>query len=241
MEVVHVQYYDEAQKAFPEIKSDQDLMCMFSKHCKSKVIIMFILYRGPSDLHEPVTQWDFNVDDSQPENNIELEEDNYLRNPAPENEHVGVDEEGMYLDNVPHNAIVVVNYPIGDQNRGDEPQEEDEEDEKEEEDDNKEEDDDVEVLEEDEVPIIDGNNLRNAEYDQDDPPMVVGATYSSMVVFRLALSQYAIKRQFEFNIAKSGPQRYRAYCSRRDKDNCPWWLYASTSKGSTTMTVISKP
>jgi hypothetical protein len=121
MEVVHVQYYDEAQKAFPEIKSDQDLMCMFSKHCKSKVIIMFILYRGPSDLHEPVTQWDFNVDDSQPENNIELEEDNYLRNPAPENEHVGVDEEGMYSDDVPHNAIVVVNYPIGDQNRGDEP------------------------------------------------------------------------------------------------------------------------
>jgi hypothetical protein len=37
MELVHVQYYDEALKTFHEIKSDQDLMSMFSKHCKSKV------------------------------------------------------------------------------------------------------------------------------------------------------------------------------------------------------------
>ena len=68
MEVAHVQYYDEALKTFPEIKSDQDLMCMFSKHYKSKVIIMFIVYRGPSDPYEPVTKWDFNVD-SQLKNN----------------------------------------------------------------------------------------------------------------------------------------------------------------------------
>ena len=44
MEVAHVQYYDEFLKTFPEIKSDQDLMSMFSKQCKSKVIIMFIVY-----------------------------------------------------------------------------------------------------------------------------------------------------------------------------------------------------
>ena len=68
MEVAHVQYYDEALKTFPKIKSDQDLICMFSKHCKSKVIIMFIVYRGPSDPYEPVTKWDFNVD-SQLKNN----------------------------------------------------------------------------------------------------------------------------------------------------------------------------
>ena len=43
MEVAHVQYYDEALKTFPERKSDQDLMSMFSKQCKSKVIIMFIV------------------------------------------------------------------------------------------------------------------------------------------------------------------------------------------------------
>ena len=104
MEVAHVQYYDEFLKTFPEIKSDQDLMSMFSKQCKSKVIIMFIVYWGPSDPYEPVTKWDFNVD-SQPKNNIELDEDDYLRNPAPQNEHVGVEEEAMYLKIVPQNAL----------------------------------------------------------------------------------------------------------------------------------------
>jgi hypothetical protein len=94
MEVALVQYYDEALKTFPEVKSDQELMYMFSKHCKRKVIIMFITYRGPSDPYELVTKWDFNVD-SQPKNNIELYEDDYLRNLAPQNEHVGVDEEAM--------------------------------------------------------------------------------------------------------------------------------------------------
>ena len=111
MEVAHVQYYDEALKIFPEIKSDQNLMRMFSKHYKSKVIIMFIVYRGPSDPYEPVTKWDFNVD-SQLKNNIELDEDDYLRNPAPQNEHVGIDEEAMYLETLPQNALQVVNYPI---------------------------------------------------------------------------------------------------------------------------------
>ena len=81
MEVAHVQYYDEFLKTFPEIKSDQDLMSMFSKQCKSKVIIMFIVYQGPSNPYAPVTKWDFNVD-SQPKNNIELDEDDYHGNPT---------------------------------------------------------------------------------------------------------------------------------------------------------------
>jgi hypothetical protein len=104
MEVAHVQYYDEALKTFPEVKTDQELISMFSKHCKSKVIIMFIAYRGPSDPYEPVTKWGFTID-SQPKNNIELHEDDYLRNLAPQNEHVGVDEEAMYLETQPQKAL----------------------------------------------------------------------------------------------------------------------------------------
>jgi hypothetical protein len=46
--------------------------------------------------------------------------------------------------------------------------------------------------------------------------MVVGSIYSSMSTFRLAMSRHEIKHQFEFNIAKSGPQRFRTYCSSRD-------------------------
>ena len=104
MEVAHIQYYDEALKTFPEIKSDHELMCMFSKHRKRKVIIMFITYRGCSDPFEPVTKWDLN-NDCQPKNNIELDEDAYLRKPKPHNEHVGVDEEAMYLETEPHGTI----------------------------------------------------------------------------------------------------------------------------------------
>ena len=44
MEVVHVQYYDEVLKTFPEIKSDQELMAMFEKHLETKFVQMFITY-----------------------------------------------------------------------------------------------------------------------------------------------------------------------------------------------------
>jgi hypothetical protein len=39
---------------------------MFSKHFKSKVINMFIAYCGPSDVFEPISEWDFD-DERQPE------------------------------------------------------------------------------------------------------------------------------------------------------------------------------
>jgi hypothetical protein len=71
MEVVHVQYYDEVLKSFPEITTDQQLMTMFSKHFKSKVIIMFIAYCGPSDVFEPISEWDFDSE-RQPDNNSKL-------------------------------------------------------------------------------------------------------------------------------------------------------------------------
>ena len=96
LEVAHVQYYDEVLKSFPEITSDQQLMTMFSKHSKSKIIIMFIAYCGPSGAFEPISEWDFN-DERQPDNNTEAVdtntepvntntdpvEDDYLKNPLP--------------------------------------------------------------------------------------------------------------------------------------------------------------
>ena len=47
---------------------------------------------------------------------------------------------------------------------------------------------DDEVQEEDEVTCNDGNNALNAEYGTDDPPMVVGSTYSSMDIFISVIS-----------------------------------------------------
>ena len=55
LDVAHIQYYDEGLKSFPEVKTDQELISMFDKHLKRKVVIMFVVYRGHSDPYEPVT------------------------------------------------------------------------------------------------------------------------------------------------------------------------------------------
>jgi len=78
----------------------------------------------------------------------------------------------------------------------------------------------------------------NVDYDKNDPPLAVGTMYPNMKEFKVSLSQHAIKHKFEFNIEKSAPSRYRVYCSRRDKDNCPWRLHASTMQNMCTIMVI---
>jgi hypothetical protein len=44
LEVAHIQYYDEGLKSFPEVKTDQELMAIFDKHLKRKIVIMFVVY-----------------------------------------------------------------------------------------------------------------------------------------------------------------------------------------------------
>uniref|UniRef100_A0A0E0PZC1 Uncharacterized protein n=1 Tax=Oryza rufipogon TaxID=4529 RepID=A0A0E0PZC1_ORYRU len=84
-----------------EVNSDQELLVMFDLHNK-KVVEMFIVYFDPSEPFKPITEWEFE-EEEQPDNNIEPNGDNYLSNPNPLNEHVGVDEENMYLESVPVN------------------------------------------------------------------------------------------------------------------------------------------
>jgi hypothetical protein len=59
-----------------------------------------------------------------------------------------------------------------------------------------------------------------------------------MELFRLALSQHAVKRNFEYNTEKSTQRRLRAYCKRRDEDDCPWRIHASTTADRRTVMVI---
>jgi len=59
MEIAHLQYHDDDLKAFPEVKTDQDLMLMFEKHKKTKVVDMFIAYSYPSEPYEPLTHWHY--------------------------------------------------------------------------------------------------------------------------------------------------------------------------------------
>jgi len=111
MEIAHLQYHDHDSKTFPEVKTDQDLMLMFEKHKKTKVVDMFIAYSHPFEPYEPLTHWHYE-DQGPPMQNPSAEpEDTYLDNPSPENKHVGVDEEAMYLaSNEPIHALNVVLY-----------------------------------------------------------------------------------------------------------------------------------
>ncbi|CAN6328395.1 unnamed protein product [Urochloa humidicola] len=116
LEVAHVHYYDAVLNIFSEIQTDQELMFMFDSHLNSKIVNMFIAYVDPSEPYHPITKWDFEdqrkpmekeTRNSEPEPN----EDTSLQNPLPKNEHVGIDEEGMYLtsdSNVVANVNLVV-------------------------------------------------------------------------------------------------------------------------------------
>jgi hypothetical protein len=68
LEVAHIPYYDEGLKSFPEVKTNQELMSMFDKHLKRKVLIMFVVYQSHSDPYELVIEWDFGGD-TQPKYN----------------------------------------------------------------------------------------------------------------------------------------------------------------------------
>jgi hypothetical protein len=215
---------------------------MFDKHRRAKVVEMFISYTGPMEPFVPITLWQSDDTPSQskpkktkpmqqqPNNNTQTDEDNYLKNPLPENEHVGVDEEAMYLTDEPagaENALICVDeeqqhekYPVEDGSDSDKFEEEVEE---------------IDDFEDEDV--VEPENIRNAEYDPDDPPMEEGSTYPNMEEFKLALSSHAIRKEFEFDTEKSTPYRLRAHCSRRSKDNCPWRIHASTMEDMCTVVV----
>jgi hypothetical protein len=161
--------------------------------------------------------------ESQERKSVQNEEDGtYLANPLLDNEHVGVDDEAMYL--------------------GDDSGEDEEDSEEGKSDENENYSDSCSDFEEEDLegndPLPD--NVVNMDYDKDNPPMEVGRTYPNMEEFRLTLSQHAIKNEFEYNMQKSEPGRYTAYCSRKREDNCPWRIHASTMGDGVTVKVIRR-
>lgn len=231
LEVPHIQYFDDVMKAFPEVLSDQDLMSMFAKHKATKVVTMFIQYCDPSEAYVPITKWEWEIHDQmQEDNSDELADDNYLRNPLPENEHVGVDDEAMYLEDEPNDAVVV--YHEKEQDKDFVP-DDDSEDGSEDGSGS-----DVEIDEDEELVGHEATHIPSFEYDKEDPPMAEGSTYPNMNVFKLALCTHAIKREFEFKVEKSAPHRFRAHCSRKGLDKCPWMIFASTTDDQRTVKVI---
>uniref|UniRef100_A0A453N329 Uncharacterized protein n=1 Tax=Aegilops tauschii subsp. strangulata TaxID=200361 RepID=A0A453N329_AEGTS len=195
LEVAHVQYYDDVLKIYPEVTSDQELVSMFEKHSKTKVVHMFVAYCDPSEPYEPITEWHSDAH-GQP-NNTEQDGDDYLRNPVPENEHVGVDEENIYLEDEPVPFIMV---PCSNKEKDKDyvPDHESEaESEVESEDESEDESmSEVEVEEDEEYHKAD--HAPHIEYNKLDPPMNEGRKYPNMAEFKLALSQHAIKHEFDF-------------------------------------------
>lgn len=241
-ETVHVFYYDVAQKTFPQIKTDQELLKMFSKHVDSKIVLMTITYTEPTDV-VPVPEWCYTEEDipcipslacpslppvsqitepiaklptqpctSEP-STYNNDDDGYLANPEPHNEHVGVDEEGFYLT-----AEKIASEESDSESDSESDEEYDEED---------------GLVGKDHVPL-----MPIVCYDRNDPPMSVGNIYPNMREFKLALNQHAIKSEFEYNIEKSDPGRVRAYCSRKKEEGCRWRLHASIMRDNTTIKVI---
>ncbi|RLN36489.1 uncharacterized protein C2845_PM03G21410 [Panicum miliaceum] len=192
---------------------------------------MFVVYCDPSEPYEPISAWDGDVQ-RQANSNIEQDEDNYLCNAFQENEHVGVDKEIMYLDDAPI-QVVACGHKQKDKDYCFDDESEDASEMEMESGSDLEADEEILGYEADLIP--------NIEYDKEDPPMSVGTSYRSMKEFKLALSQHAIKHEFEYNTEKSAPHRFRTYCSRRDEDKCPWRLHAAKADDSGTVVVRKNP
>jgi hypothetical protein len=70
---------------------------------------------------------------------------------------------------------------------------------------------------------------------QSNPPTIFGGSiYSCIEEFRVALSQHAIKHEFEYNIEKIDPERLRAYCTAKNK-GCKWIIHTSVLEDRKTM------
>ncbi|CAN6289119.1 unnamed protein product [Urochloa humidicola] len=213
---------------------------MFSKHVGSKVVHMTIMYTDPTDpvpIPECYTPENSELLDipctpsiacptlpaasqsteqtcnqptkpttsqpTEPSTNEPTEHnDEHLKNPEPQNEHVGVDDECLYIAAPTPKAHMV--QDIDSDSDSDSDSQSDEEYEEEE-----------GLVGKDPlppVPII--------AYDRDDLPMSVGSLYPNIKEFRMALSQHAIRHEFEFNTEKSDPGRLRAYCSKKEEEGC---------------------
>ncbi|WVZ52071.1 hypothetical protein U9M48_003164 [Paspalum notatum var. saurae] len=162
---------------------------------KSSFLLKIRLFGDPKKVRKEVATCE---PTRQPPLNKQLAEpveDTYLLNPEPNNEHVGVDVEYIYLQKQPAEELP--------------PQH----------------DSDKDYVPESESDVEDGENSELEDepeidtYDKEDPPMSVGSTYRNMEEFKLALAQHAVKNKFEYMIEKSEPSRFRAYCARKVEEN----------------------
>jgi hypothetical protein len=243
-----------------QVRNDQDLVDMFAKHKASKRCFLTFAYHSPTTEPPEIAAWDFSsswesieipVTPSMPCPTIAppsqsqsqsqtADDDEYLANPNPSNEHVGVDDEGLYLDLGPQQPPPPRKtlFQSSSKQRDVEGSDADTYCETESDDES---DSDVDYDIEDVDEIIkdsEPDRMPDAEYDKKDPPMTVGTVYRDMNAFKLALASHAIKREFLYDIEKSDTGRYRVYCCG-SIEGCKWRLHASVMKDGQSVKVQS--
>jgi hypothetical protein len=68
------------------------------------------------------------------------------------------------------------------------------------------------------------------------PIMSLGSRYKDMVTFRLAMRQYAIKKEFEIGIEATDQTRYRVFCQG---EACPWKIHARVKVKGSPIVIVS--
>uniref|UniRef100_A0ACD5YXE6 Uncharacterized protein n=1 Tax=Avena sativa TaxID=4498 RepID=A0ACD5YXE6_AVESA len=205
------------------VSNDEECMKMYQCFDQNRSGHLIIKYSDPSDNVDvpctPSNQTPSIAPPSQASNvNDEASlclADTYLDNPHEKYEHVGVDEEDQYSigsagsdsDDEVGEKDIPSNEHIEDSS------------------------DDGEWVTEDARP----DAIPEISYDQENPPMHVGAKYPNIEEFRLAIATYAIKKEFEFKVEKSEPTRFRAYC--RGSKDCTWRIHVGRLDDQETMEV----
>jgi hypothetical protein len=259
-ELVHVFYYSDVTKASSLVRTDQELLEMFSKHADSKVVHMTITYTDPKDM--PISCMCFHPEISGrldipctpsiacpsiaagsqstqplPSHPTTSQHPTDPSDESDDDPDDDPDDDGILANPEPQNKHVGVDneelyFPTP--NAPNTHVIGDDVGKQSDGDSKSDSESDVEYEEED--GLIGQDPLPPVPigaYDRDDPPISVGSLYPDMAEFRLALSQHAIKYKFEFNIEKSDPDRMRVYCSRKKEDKCRWRLHAYTLDGVT--------
>lgn len=144
-------------------------------------------------------------------------------------EHVGVDDEGLYLDLGPNYPPPPPNPKAG--NKGREAEISEDEICSESDESSDDESDEEMVTDRGPEPMPDVN------YDKKNPPMDVGTLYSNMKAFKIALASHSAKHEYHYLVEKSDPGRYRVHCKFKEELDCQWRIHASTLKDGVTVKV----
>jgi hypothetical protein len=202
-EIVKVFYFDLDRKVNIEVGTDQDLLALFAKHYVSKCYLMTFAYYRPASGPPYILDWDFGSSEksveppftpsitgpsfAEPSHSTHTQngDDEILANPNPMNEHVGVDDECLYIDLGPKHPPNPPNPTTGNKER-----EEDSSDDEfcsDSDESSGDEPDDEMVTDRGPDPMPD------VHYDKKNPPMFVGTLYSDMASFKIALATHCDK------------------------------------------------